>query len=140
MRQLTSIPLDTIVKVITPVLGTEQSVAGAYLFGSALELCRPDSDIDIGLVISPLFGLPEEYYEGVANNVINQLPPVDGHYFDIVPLNIVNSIFAFGVIKKGRLLYNRHPGIITDFIEKTSRLYAENYFRYREALRIIVGV
>lgn len=55
------IPADLIVKTVTRALESREEIAGAYLFGSALELCRPDSDIDIGLVIDPLAGLPEEY-------------------------------------------------------------------------------
>ncbi|MGI9861795.1 nucleotidyltransferase domain-containing protein [Moorella naiadis] len=134
------IPTDLIAKTVTPALKSREEIAGAYLFGSALELCRPDSDIDIGLVIDPLAGPPEEYYERIANSIANRLSRLNGHPFDVVPLNIINSIFAFKVIKSGRLIYNGRPLIVSDFIEKTSRQYAENYPRYWEALKMIVGV
>ncbi len=49
---------DLIIKVVVPILEELKEIAGAYLFGSALGLCRPDSDIDIGLVIKPLSGEP----------------------------------------------------------------------------------
>ncbi|WP_338825109.1 hypothetical protein MHOCP_06710 [Moorella humiferrea] len=134
------IPTDLIAKTVTQALESREEIAGAYLFGSALELCRPDSDIDIGLVIDPLYGPPEEYYERIANSIANRLSRLNGHPFDVVPLNIMNSIFAFKVIRNGRLIYNVRPLIVSDFIEKISRQYAENYPRYREALKIIVGV
>lgn len=133
-------PIDLIVKTVTPSLETRQEIAAAFLFGSALELCRPDSDIDIGLVVTPLNGFPEHEYERIANAISNELPKLDGHPFDVVPLNTANSIFAFKVIKGGRLIYNRMPSVVTDFIERISRLYGENYPRYREALRTIAGV
>jgi len=134
------IPLDPIARTVTAALESREEVAGAYVFGSALDLCRPDSDIDIGLVIAPLTGLPEEYYEELVNLIADQLLKYDSHPFDIVPLNIVNSIFAFKVIKNGVLIYNPKPSVVADFIEKTSRQYGENYPRYREALKEITGV
>ncbi len=91
-------------------------------------------------MVTPLNGLPEHEYERIANAISDELPKLDGHPFDVVPLNTANSIFAFKVIKGGRLIYNRMPSVITDFIERISRLYGENYPRYREALRMITGV
>ncbi|HPU78657.1 MAG TPA: nucleotidyltransferase domain-containing protein, partial [Thermosynergistes sp.] len=98
-----------------------------------------DSDIDIGLVIKPLSGEPETYYFKMALAVENRLGRLDGHPFDVIPLNTVNSIFAFKVIKSGHLIYDRDHETITDFIEIISRRYGENYPRYIESLRDIVG-
>jgi len=91
-------------------------------------------------VLTPVNGLPEREYERIANAISNELPKFDSHPFDVVPLNTADSIFAFKVIRGGRLIYNRMPPVVTDFIERISRLYGENYPRYREALRIIAGV
>lgn len=130
---------DLIANAVTLVLEAEPAVAGAYLFGSALGLCRPDSDIDVGIVIKPISGLSEEYYEDIANRISNRLQRIDGHAFDVVPLNIVNSIFAFRVAKTGDLIYQGCLDIVTDFVEQISRQYADNYPRYRQALRLITG-
>lgn len=134
------IPTGLIVNIVTPVLEKRKEIAGAYLFGSALELCRPDSDIDIGLIISPITGQHEEYYEIITNHIANSLIGLMGHAFDVIALNIVNGIFAYKVIKNGRLIYNSRPAEVTDFMEQTSRHYGENYPRYREALKLIAGV
>lgn len=128
-----------IAKTVGQALEGVEEIAGAYLFGSALELCRPDSDIDIGLVIKPLSGEPEAYYFKMALAVENRLGRLDGHPFDVIPLNTANSIFAFKVIKSGHLIYDRDHETITDFIEIISRHYGENYPRYIESLRDIVG-
>lgn len=134
------IPAELIVNIVNPVLKNREEIAGAYLFGSAMELCRSDSDIDIALVITPLTGRPEAYYEQVTNQIANLLIGPPGHTFDVVPLNIMNRIFAFKVIKSGYLIYNSKPAVVTDFIEYTSRQYGENYPRYRESLNLIAGV
>ena len=83
-------------KAIVSVLEDMEEIAGAFLFGSALGPCRPDS--------------------------------LEGHPFQIVPLNITNCIFAFNVIKHGRLIYERDHETITNSIEILSRRYGENYF------------
>lgn len=128
-----------IAKTVGQVLEGVEEIAGAYLFGSALELCRPDSDIDIGLVIKPLSGEPENYYFKVALIVEGRLGRLDGHPFDVIPLNTASSIFAFKVIKNGHLIYGRDHETITDFIEIISRRYGENYPRYIKSLKDIVG-
>jgi predicted nucleotidyltransferase len=134
------ISTELIMNIVTPVLKNRKEIAGAYLFGSALELCRLDSDIDIGLIIAPLAGRPEAYYEEVTNLTANLLIGPPSHTFDVVSLNIMNSIFSFKVIKNGYLIYNSKPAVVNDFIEYTSRQYGENYPRYREALKVIAGV
>ncbi|NPV73558.1 MAG: nucleotidyltransferase domain-containing protein [Pelotomaculum sp.] len=39
---------------VSSILKKFPQVAGAYWFGSSLEACRPDSDIDIGLVLEDI--------------------------------------------------------------------------------------
>jgi predicted nucleotidyltransferase len=58
LKTMVRVREDLIIKVVVPILEELKEIAGAYLFGSALGLCRPDSDIDIGLVIKPLSGEP----------------------------------------------------------------------------------
>lgn len=139
LKTMVRVHEDLIIKVVVPILEEVDKIAGAYLFGSALGLCRPDSDIDIGLVIKPLSGEPESYYFKVALVVEGRLGRLDGHPFDVIPLNTANSIFAFKVIKNGHLIYDRDHETITDFIEITSRRYGENYPRYIKSLKDIVG-
>ena len=130
---------DRIKEAVGSALMDMKEIAGVYLFGSALGLCRPDSDIDIGLVIKPLYGKPDKYYLDIALAAETRLDPIDGHPFQVVPLNITDCIFAFNVIRKGRLIYEQDHDAVTDFTEMISRRYGENYPRYIKYLKEIVG-
>ena len=130
---------DRIKGAVVSTLMDMKEIAGVYLFGSALGLCRPDSDIDIGLVIKPLYGKPDKYYLDIALAAETRLDPIDGHPFQVVPLNITDCIFAFNVIRKGQLIYESDHEAVTDFIEIISRRYGENYPRYIKYLKEIVG-
>lgn len=140
MAELVGVEGAQIVKTVIPVLREYHHVAGAFHFGSSLGMCRPDSDIDIGLVCGPLAPRSEREYDRLTGSIVNRLLPVDGHHFDLVVLNSLSSILAFRIINSGRLIYQNDPGTVTDFIERVSRQYGENYPRYRAAVRLIVGV
>ena len=139
MRSMVRIDEDRIKGAVVSTLMDMKEIAGVYLFGSALGLCRPDSDIDIGLVIKPLYGKPDKYYLDIALAAETRLDPIDGHPFQVVPLNITDCIFAFNVIRKGRLIYELDHDAVTDFMEMISRRYGENYPRYIKSLKEIVG-
>ncbi len=136
---MVSIDEDRIKEAVGSALMDMKEIAGVYLFGSALGLCRPDSDIDIGLVIKPLYGKPDKYYLDIALAAETGLDPIDGHPFQVVPLNITDCIFAFNVIRKGRLIHESDHEAVTDFTEIISRRYSENYPRYIKYLKEIVG-
>ncbi|NSW81659.1 MAG: nucleotidyltransferase domain-containing protein [Syntrophothermus sp.] len=134
MSQLVRIDLDSVIAKVRTALENFPQVAGAYLFGSALELCRPESDIDVGLVLEP--GINPDSFEAdrLEAEIALALTPLDGHPFDIVVLNPHNIIFCFEVIKSGRLIYCRDRERITDVLEYVSRHYPDVYPRYRQAL------
>jgi len=139
LRRMVCIDEDRIKEAVGSALMDMEEIAGVYLFGSALGLCRPDSDIDIGLVIKPLYGKPDKYYLDIALAAETRLDPIDGHPFQVVPLNITDCIFAFNVIRKGRLIHEPDHEAVTDFTEMISRCYGENYPRYIKYLKEIVG-
>jgi len=139
LRSMVRIDEDRIKGAVVSTLMDMKEIAGIYLFGSALGLCRPDSDIDIGLVIKPLYGKPDKYYLDIALAAETRLDPIDGHPFQVVPLNITDCIFAFNVIRKGRLIYDPDHEAVTDFTEIISRRYGENYPRYIKYLKEIAG-
>jgi len=72
---------DRIKGAVVSTLTDMKESAGVYLVGSALGLCRPDSDIDIGLVIKPLYGKSDKYYLDIALAAETRLDPIDGHPF-----------------------------------------------------------
>jgi len=103
----------------------------------SLEACRPDSDLDLGLVLEP--GIKPDSLEGdrLEAAIALFLTPVEGHPFDLVLLNPEKPLFAFRVIKEGKLIYCRNWERVTDVIEYVSRRYADLYPRYRNALEEI---
>lgn len=137
MNTLVQVDISLILEKLIPVLKTQEEVVGAYLFGSILEHCRPDSDIDVGVVLAPGVSYSEQELETIQIKILEELPPLNNHPFDIIILNDSSAIFAYKVISQGRLIYARDYEAVTDFKEIVSRQRAENYPRYRRALESI---
>lgn len=135
MAGLVRVSQKVIHRAVNRVLPRHPEVAGAYLFGSALDECRPDSDIDLGLVLCP--GMRESLGYGFISleaSIESELPRLQGHRFDVNVLGAQNVIFSFKVISTGRLVYAADIGVVTDFVEKVSRRYADIGYRYRRAV------
>lgn len=137
MGALIHIDQDCIKEQTANILKDFPQIAGAYLFGSGLGVCRPDSDIDIGLVLEDI-AINERERAQLGASIRNLFYPVNGHPYDIVLLELNNPIFFYKVIKEGRLIYVRNFDRITDVMEIVSRLYADVYPRYRRALQEII--
>lgn len=138
MPDLVRIDIDALEKAVGAVLRRFPQVAGAYLFGSALGLCRPDSDIDIGLVLEDGAGKALRNILLIESAITNCLPRFDGHSLDVNVLDPDSILFAFKVIHEGRLIYIRDEERIWDVVEYVSRRYPERYFRYQQALKEIM--
>lgn len=136
---MVKINLEDIKKELIPVLEKYPEIAGAYLFGSALDYCRPDSDIDIGLIIGDEEKHSDQDCQLLIEIILRNLSPINKHQFDLVILKSSEAIFSFRVIRNGTLIYNRDNTVVTDFIEKVSQKYREVYPRYKKALEMIVS-
>lgn len=137
MSGLVKVEREQIKKKLVAALGNHTQIAGAYLFGSALGNCRPDSDIDIGLITMPLYKVTEREFDIIEARILKELLPLDAHHFDLVFLTAKNYILSHKAINSGRLVYVRNMGAVTDFIETVSLRYRESYPRYRQALETI---
>lgn len=137
MAELARVDINPIVAQVKTVLEGFPEVAGAYLFGSILGDCRPDSDIDLGLILEA--GINPDSLEGdrLEAGIALLLPPFEGHAFDIALVNQSKPIFAFRVISEGKLIYVKNRERVTDVMEYVSRKYADLYPRYRAALEEI---
>lgn len=138
MGTLICLDKDTIFTQVTSALKKFPQIAGAYWFGSSLGTCRPDSDIDIGLVVEDI-KLNERERAQLEAEIRDSFYPYNGHPYDIVLLDFRNTIFFYRVIKEGRLIYAHNPDRITDAMEDVSRRYAELYPRYKAALQEIIA-
>jgi predicted nucleotidyltransferase len=128
-------PVAARLRSLLPAFG----VAGAYIFGSALEEARPDSDVDVGLIrrdaldpeADPLSAL------AMAEAVADEMGAVQGHPCHVSVLSLRAPFLAFEAVHTGRLVYEEDEGLVTDFIEEVSLRYRDDYPRYRTALREI---
>ncbi len=139
MPDLVKIDLEPIVQKLNDVLSRFPGVAGAFLFGSVLGSCRPDSDIDVGLVLAPGIPLDSEEADRLLAEIACALSPIGNHPFDVTVLSPEDTIFAFRVISEGRLIYHKDYEYVTDLIEHVSRRYADIYPRYKKALEQIMN-
>jgi predicted nucleotidyltransferase len=136
LSKLINLDISIINQNLIPALESRKVIAGAYLYGSVLDSCRPDSDIDLGILLEP--DISQKEAEKILEELYLELPTVKNHPYDIIILNNCSAIFAYRVITQGRLIYAGNGEAITDFMEKISRQRAENYPRFRRALELIV--
>ncbi len=122
---------------IVSVLEGHEMIAGAYLFGSALKRCRPDSDIDIGLVMMPGSDISEKELDLIEARIHRGLSPLGTHQFDLVFLTLRDVFFSHKAIRSGKLIFARDMDAITGFTETVSNIHRCEYARYRQALETI---
>jgi len=141
MPELVTLDLETIAEKVQEVLPAFPEVAGAYLFGSALGPCRPDSDIDLGLIVddsrvpvSPHDPLRREREE---ERIAMALGYIQGHPFHVTILDSDEAIFSFRAVASGRLVYLRDEPLLTTFLERVALRYRETHPRYMRALHEI---
>ncbi len=63
LSKLVKLDISLILKKLVPVLQSHERVEGAYIFGSILEQCRTDSDIDVGIILTPKISYSEKNVE-----------------------------------------------------------------------------
>lgn len=136
MAELVRLDRQRIRKRAEEALRGFPEVVGAYLFGSALDQCRPDSDVDVGIFARP--DLSERERLALENKLALQFPPLDGHPFDITVVDPQQAHFAFRVFSEGVPLYVSDPERLTDLMERVSREHSEFAYWYRLAVREIL--
>jgi len=121
-------------------IGQFSEIAGIYLFGSALGRMRPDSDIDLGLILVPGAVKSEKELDFFLGKLYLALRNFEGHPFDLVSVRNVDTILAFEILRHGVPLLIKDEAVVLDVVEAISRRYADVYPRYKKALEIVTGV
>lgn len=121
------------------VLRAFPDAAGAYLFGSALELCRPDSDIDVGVLRTHALDPRADAWAdlGFGEEIADALGKLEGHPFHVSVLSLRAPFLAFEAIHGGRAVLVRDEDLVTDFVERVALRYRDDYPSYRAALEEI---
>lgn len=104
---------------IRAALDAFPNVAGAYVFGSALDFVRSDSDVDLGLVLR--HGVISDAAERLAGRVEAQLGRFGPHPFHVTLLRPEENSFTFRVLRDGELIYVADEECVTDVIEIVGR-------------------
>ncbi len=126
---------------VAAVLPAVPEVAAAYLFGSALGECRPDSDVDVALILRAAREAAPDFspapFEGV---VAAALGPLAGHPVDVVALDRTKPLIAMEALH-GRQLYVADQDELADFIEVVARAYPDaRYWWDRAVADVLAGV
>ena len=138
MPELIKLNIQDLLDKILPVLKSYPQIEAAYLFGSALDRVRPDSDIDIALLLSPDIDLEDLESWTLAEKIGLHLTRLVGRSFDISLLNTKDYIFAMNVLTSGKLIYVKNNDLLGDFIEKVSLRHRMWYNYYKQALLEVV--
>jgi len=138
LPELIKLNIQDLLDKILPVLKSYPQIEAAYLFGSALDRVRPDSDIDIALLLSPDIDLEDLESWTLAEKIGLHLTRLVGRSFDISLLNTKDYIFAMNVLTSGKLIYVKNNDLLGDFIEKVSLRHRMWYNYYKQALLEVV--
>ena len=91
-------------KLIRIILDAHPATQAVYLFGShGTEYERPESDVDIAVLLPPAVSGspdPDEWLSLAARLSLAAERPCD-----LVNLRLVSTVFQFGIVSNGRVLY-----------------------------------
>ena len=109
MPHLVRLDLGVVERRIRQLLPNYPDVAGAVLFGSALELCRPDSDIDVGIIRQNAMNPGADVWDdlGAAEAVADALGKFGQHAHHVTVLSLRMPFLAFEALRTGHSLYLR---------------------------------
>ena len=110
----------------------DTAVVALYSFGSlATGNLKPLSDLDFGILVSSKLGKQKRFDKhldliGKFNEVLRT------DEVDLVMMNDAPMRFSHNIIKSGKLIYCKDKKELSDFIEKTVKLYLDFRF-FRDA-------
>lgn len=112
--------------------GQRHRIVAVYLHGSAARgTMRPDSDVDLAVLLSSRSGWREE--DALVEELRALLQPrFEGRELDVKILNEAPPAFQFQVIKARHLLFERDPSARVSFERRLLNEYLD--YRYYEDL------
>jgi predicted nucleotidyltransferase len=102
------------------LFASDERILAVFLFGSQTDgYATPQSDVDLAVLFDRPVSFPDELALNVAVTDI-----LGTERFDLLNLNQASLILRQRAIS-GRLLYERDPVHVSDFIEETIRAYID---------------
>ena len=134
IRECHKIPKNVIERIpeLIEQIEKDTAVVALYSFGSlATGDLKPLSDLDFGILVSSKLGKQKRFDKhldliGKFNEVLRT------DEVDLVMMNDAPLRFSHNIIKSGKLLYCSNKTELSDFIEKTIKLYLDFRF-FRDA-------
>ncbi len=144
MPEMVRVHRDAVARKIAEVCAAYGDVVAAHLFGSALGTMRPDSDIDVGVILRPAggargAGLAEELR--LEGELEERLGRHDGHHFQVTILQAAadHSFFAVNALQEAVLAHVADPVALSDFLEHVAYLHRRDGPRHWAALAEVSG-
>lgn len=111
------------IEQLTAYLVNQEDVLAAYLFGSQVTgKMRPDSDIDVSLLLSDSDKM--ERFERRLQ-MMNDISRICGTEADVIILNDAPAILAYRILKTGRLFYEMDRRARITFEVRAGKNYAD---------------
>jgi uncharacterized protein len=109
-------------EIVTSVLKHHPKVQGIYLFGTfGTDLERPDSDLDLALLLPPTdAGKEINLAFGACHD---ELVELTGRNVDLINLRKANTVFQNEIINEGTLIYSAGEAEIDAFEMKVMSAY-----------------
>ena len=128
---------SSIARAVVRCLSRRREIQAAYIFGSvARGRARPDSDIDVAVLVSPQArGVdPLAYRLGLMAELGSALRRPD---VEVVVLNDAPPLLAHRVLSQGRLVYERSASTRIRFQVQTANRYADLIPLYETHIRYL---
>ncbi|MBP1718742.1 MAG: hypothetical protein H6Q43_2180 [Deltaproteobacteria bacterium] len=117
LKKIQNFSIEELEGILSPLF-QKKDLQLLILFGSFVQGGRhPESDLDLAL----LFDQPAEILQ-LTNEVIRL---VHTDRVDVVDLRRASPLLAFSIARKGRVLYERSPGLFNNFFSLAFRRYAD---------------
>lgn len=121
---------------IAEIMRRQPGVVAAWVFGSeARGQARPDSDLDVGILVRERNPSPLDWYERLASLAAQLEGLVPGRRVDVVLLEPQGPVFCHRVLSEGRLVYDADSTRRVDFESDTYVRYFDFLPTYELAQR-----
>jgi len=138
MPGLVRIDLAGVLPHVAGVCAAHPEVLAGYVFGSALGPMRPDSDIDVGVILRSDTGRESSPW-GCEGPLEEDLGWLGTHPHHVTVFNEAGAIFAVRALSESRLAYVADEAALSDFIERVALLHWQNAWRYWSAVAEVNG-
>jgi predicted nucleotidyltransferase len=143
IREGHKLPVDVTDRIPELVnrISQDQEIIALFTFGSlASGNLKPLSDLDFGVLVSNKLDRKKRFDNHL--NLIGLFNKIFGtDEVDLILMNEAPMRFSYNIIKSGKLLYCADTDALTEFIEKTVKVYLDfRYFRDEFDKEFLKGV